>query len=204
MGHAGPSSYKTYSTVSAMRGPRTCFGIPAHGSGGIATEIVVGGNQVSRKACDTKSSSDERVVARVWQWREESGRNINRQLRRLGSPDWAPGSAHYGYGLGAAGVRRVFVQLIRKALISATSGSQLGTGNAYGDLGSRVETARPRVRCAYPLPHRGNAGPANRLAKTRPENAARRHRVAVHPNDPRLPICRKTVRLPLIDVSCRS
>ena len=59
----------------------------------------------------------ENFVARVWQWKEQSGGTITRQLRRLGaSPDWRRERFTMDSGLAAA-VRRVFVALYREGLI---------------------------------------------------------------------------------------
>src|SRR4029453_19449868 len=56
---------------------------------GIATQMVVERNLEERQDKRTNYSRDE-FVAKVWEWREESGGQITRQLRRLGaSCDWA-------------------------------------------------------------------------------------------------------------------
>src|SRR5260370_4333015 len=98
-----------------MRG-RDVVWQPGTDHAGIATEIVVG-NQVIAEG-DTKSGlGRDGFVARVWQWREESGGTITRQLRRLGaSPDWRRERFTMDTGLSAA-VRKVFVQLYKEGLI---------------------------------------------------------------------------------------
>ena len=53
----------------------------------------------------------------MWQWKEQSGSTITRQLRRLGaSPDWSRERFTMDEGLSAA-VRKVFVRLYREGLI---------------------------------------------------------------------------------------
>jgi valyl-tRNA synthetase len=62
---------------------------PGTDHAGIATEIVVA-NQVIAAGGTKSGLGRDGFVARVWQWREESGGTITRQLRRLGaSPDWS-------------------------------------------------------------------------------------------------------------------
>ncbi len=56
---------------------------------GIATQMVVERNLEERQDKRTNYSREE-FVAKVWEWKEESGGAITRQLRRLGaSCDWA-------------------------------------------------------------------------------------------------------------------
>src|SRR5258707_4709252 len=98
-----------------MRG-RDVLWQPGTDHAGIATEIVVG-NQVIAEGGTKSSLGRDGFVARVWQWREESGGTITRQLRRLGaSPDWRRERFTMDPGLAAA-VRRVFVQLYQEGLI---------------------------------------------------------------------------------------
>src|SRR6476469_8047274 len=54
---------------------------PGTDHAGIATEIVVGNHVIAEG--DTKQGlGRDRFVARVWQWKEDSGGTITRQLRR--------------------------------------------------------------------------------------------------------------------------
>ncbi|HYZ42231.1 MAG TPA: class I tRNA ligase family protein, partial [Stellaceae bacterium] len=98
-----------------MRG-RDVLWQPGTDHAGIATEIVVG-NQLAADGEEKAALGREGFVARVWQWKEQSGGTITRQLRRLGaSPDWRRERFTMDPGLAAA-VRRVFVQLYREGLI---------------------------------------------------------------------------------------
>src|SRR4051794_35501629 len=98
-----------------MRG-RDVLWQPGTDHAGIATEIVVG-NQLAAAGQAKADIGREEFVARVWQWKEQSGGTITRQLRRLGaSPDWRRERFTMDPGLAAA-VRRVFVQLYREGLI---------------------------------------------------------------------------------------
>src|ERR1051326_8756728 len=73
-----------------MRG-RDALWQPGTDHAGIATEIVVS-NQLEEEGKSRGELGREAFVARVWQWKEQSGGTITRQLRRLGgSADWPRG-----------------------------------------------------------------------------------------------------------------
>ena len=98
-----------------MRG-RDVLWQPGTDHAGIATEIVVE-NQIIEQGGAKRDLGRERFIERVWQWKEESGGTITRQLRRLGaSPDWRRERFTMDPGLAAA-VRRVFVALYREGLV---------------------------------------------------------------------------------------
>src|ERR1700760_2882509 len=61
-----------------MRG-RDVLWQPGTDHAGIATEIVVG-NQLIEEGDTKQNLGRDRFVARVWQWKEESGGTITRQL----------------------------------------------------------------------------------------------------------------------------
>ena len=98
-----------------MRG-RDVLWQPGTDHAGIATEMVVA-DQLAEEGGSKRDLGRERFIARVWQWKEQSGGTITRQLRRLGaSPDWQRERFTMDSGLAAA-VRRVFVRLHREGLI---------------------------------------------------------------------------------------
>ena len=79
---------------------------------GIATQMVVE-RQLEARGQHRSELSREQFVARVWQWKEESGGTICAQMRRLGdSVDWARDRFTMDPGLSAA-VTEVFVRLHR-------------------------------------------------------------------------------------------
>src|ERR1700693_3078605 len=89
---------------------------PGTDHAGIATQMVVE-RQIELEQTDRHKLGRAKFIERVWQWKEESGGTITRQLRRLGaSPDWARERFTMDAGLSAA-VRRVFVTLYREGLI---------------------------------------------------------------------------------------
>ena len=90
--------------------------IPGADHAGIATQNVV----ERRLAQEGKSRDDlgrEEFIKRVWQWKEEYGDNIRRQVKALGaSVDWTRERFTLDDGLSRA-VRKVFVQLFNEGLI---------------------------------------------------------------------------------------
>ena len=89
---------------------------------GIATQMVVE-RQLDERQQKRTDFSREEFVAKVWEWKAESGGAITRQLRRLGaSCDWANERFTMDEGFSprrAQGVRRA---LQAKACSTATSG----------------------------------------------------------------------------------
>ncbi len=90
--------------------------LPGTDHAGIATQVKV----EQQLALEGKTKEDlgrDAFVARVWQWKEESGGTIIRQLKRLGaSCDWRRERFTMDAGLSAA-VREVFVRLWEEGLI---------------------------------------------------------------------------------------
>ncbi|MFI5374544.1 MAG: valine--tRNA ligase [Candidatus Rokuibacteriota bacterium] len=90
--------------------------MPGTDHAGIATQYVVE-RQLEKEGKTKEDLGREAFVARVWQWKEESGGTIIRQLKRLGaSCDWARERFTMDAGLSAA-VREVFVRLWEDGLI---------------------------------------------------------------------------------------
>jgi valyl-tRNA synthetase len=183
-----------------MRG-RDVLWQPGTDHAGIATEIVVG-DQLAEAGRSKRELGRERFVARVWEWKEESGGTITRQLRRLGaSPDWRRERFTMDAGLAAA-VRRVFVQLFREGLIYRDKrlvnwDPVMHTVISDLEVDSR-ETKGRLWHIRYPvaeLPGRFIV-----VATTRPETMLGDTGVAVHSEDPRFAdLVGKSARLPLTD-----
>jgi valyl-tRNA synthetase len=90
--------------------------MPGTDHAGIATQYVVE-RQLEKEGKSKEDLGREAFIARVWQWKEESGGTIIRQLKRLGaSCDWARLRFTMDPGLSAA-VREVFVRLWEEGLI---------------------------------------------------------------------------------------
>ena len=90
--------------------------MPGTDHAGIATQYVVE-RQLEKEGKTKEDLGREAFIARVWQWKEESGGTIIRQLKRLGaSCDWARERFTMDAGLSRA-VREVFVRLWEEGLI---------------------------------------------------------------------------------------
>ncbi len=89
---------------------------PGADHAGIATQMVVE-RQLNAEGKTRHDLGRNAFIDRIWAWREESGGNITRQLRRLGSSlDWANERFTMDEGLSDA-VREVFVRLYEEGLI---------------------------------------------------------------------------------------
>jgi valyl-tRNA synthetase len=152
---------------------------------GIATQMVV----ERQLAADNISRHDlgrEKFIEKVWEWKEQSGGTITRQLRRLGSSlDWSRERFTMDPGLSAA-VQEVFIQLYREGLIYR--GQRLVNWDpklhtAISDLEVISEEEQGYLwHFRYPLA--GGEGHVT-VATTRPETMLGDTAVAVHPEDER-------------------
>jgi valyl-tRNA synthetase len=183
-----------------MRG-RDVLWQPGTDHAGIATEIVVA-NQLSEEGQAKRELGRERFVERVWEWKEQSGGTITRQLRRLGaSPDWRRERFTMDPGLAAA-VRRVFVGLYRQGLIYRDKrlvnwDPVMHTVISDLEVDNR-ETKGSLWHVRYPVMEQ--PGRFIVVATTRPETMLGDTGVAVHPEDARYSdLVGKSVRLPLVD-----
>jgi valyl-tRNA synthetase len=165
---------------------------------GIATQMVVE-RQLAQKQQKRTDFSREEFVAKVWEWKEESGGQITRQLRRLGaSCDWSNERFTMDPGFSAA-VTHVFVELHKrgriyrdKRLVNWDPKFQ----TAISDL--EVETNEVQGKfwtLRYPL---ADGSGHLEVATTRPETMLADMAVAVHPEDERYrDLVGKQIRLPI-------
>jgi valyl-tRNA synthetase len=187
-----------------MRG-RDVLWQPGMDHAGIATQMVVERLLMKENKTERRAMGREAFLKRVWQWKEESGGIITKQLRRLGaSCDWSRERFTMDDGLSAA-VRKVFVQLYKEKLIykdkrlvnwdpvfeTAISDLEVETRDTKGAMWS----------FAYPLVD----GPVDGITEivistTRPETMLGDGAVAVHPSDERYKnLIGKLVRLPIAE-----
>jgi valyl-tRNA synthetase len=165
---------------------------------GIATQMVV----ERQLAAENKTRHDlgrEAFVAKVWEWKQQSGGQITRQLRRMGaSLDWLHERFTMDEGLSHA-VREVFVRLYDEGLIYR--GKRLVNWDpvlhtAVSDLEVVAEEENGLLwHLRYPL----DDGSGDLIvATTRPETMLGDTAVAVHPDDVRYQqYIGKFVELPL-------
>ena len=180
-----------------MRG-RDALWVVGTDHAGIATQMVVERRLAKDGVKRTDMSRDE-FEAKVWEWKEESGGTITRQLRRLGaSCDWSNERFTMDEGLSEA-VTKVFVDLYNDGLIYRDKrlvnwDPKLKTAISDLEVETR-EVAGKFWHITYPLTD--GSGTLS-VATTRPETMLADMAVAVHPDDERYrDIVGKTVRLPI-------
>ena len=158
---------------------------------GIATQMVVE-RQLNAKGEKRTDYSREDFIAKVWDWKAESGGAITRQLRRLGcSMDWANERFTMDEGFSKA-VVRTFVELHKRGLLYRDKrlvNWDLHFRSAISDLEvETVETKGGFWRFRYPLADGVTLADGSDhiiVATTRPETMLADMAVAVHPDDPR-------------------
>lgn len=183
---------------------------PGTDHAGIATQIVVE-RQLDQQKLNRREMGREAFLQRVWQWKEESGSTITRQMRRMGSScDWTRERFTMDAELSQA-VTEVFVRLYREGLIYR--GKRLVNWDpvlqtAVSDLEVvSTEENGSLWHIRYPLEqqdgHSTESTEALIVATTRPETMLGDVAVAVHPDDARyqhligrhvrLPLCERTI-----------
>jgi valyl-tRNA synthetase len=117
MGHALNNTLQDVLCRYQRMNGRDVLWQPGTDHAGIATQMVVERQLAERKQADRRTLGREAFLARVWEWKAESGGAIVGQLKRLGaSCDWSRERFTLDEGLSKA-VARVFVQLHRDGLI---------------------------------------------------------------------------------------
>ncbi|HEV2748217.1 MAG TPA: valine--tRNA ligase [Allosphingosinicella sp.] len=206
IGHALDNTLQDILTRHARLQGKDALWVVGTDHAGIATQMVVERN-LEREGRRRSDMSREEFVAKVWEWKEESGGEITRQLRRLGcSMDWSREQftmdPHF-----VRAVNKVFVQLYREKLLYRDKrlvnwDPKLGT--AISDL--EVETREVQGKfwhLRYPLKDPGSGSGAGgsgfiQVATTRPETMLADMAVAVHPEDERYRgLVGQRVRLPI-------
>ena len=152
---------------------------------GIATQMVVE-RQLAANGERRGDLTRDAFVERVWQWKDESGGAITRQLRRLGcSMDWANERFTMDEGFSKA-VVKVFVDLHDQGLLYRDKrlvNWDPGLGTAISDLEVETrEVAGSFWHLRYPL---ADGSGHIEVATTRPETMLADMAVAVHPEDER-------------------
>ena len=191
-----------------MRGFNTLW-LPGTDHAGIATQIVVE-RQLQDEGKSRHDIGRKNFVARIWEWKQESGNTITGQMRRIGDTvDW---SREY-FTMDAtqsAVVNETFVRLYEEGLIYR--GKRMVSWDpvlrsAVSDLEVESEEEDGFLwHIRYPLVDDDGslaaAGGATSLvvATTRPETMLGDTAVMVHPEDERYAaLIGKRVRLPLCD-----
>ena len=180
-----------------MKGDKTLWQ-PGTDHAGIATQMVVE-RQLEAESKSRHDLGRDAFIERIWQWKGESGGNITRQLRRLGSSlDWEHERFTMDDGLSNA-VKEVFVRLYEEGLIYR--GKRLVNWDpklhtAVSDLEVlNEEEAGYMWHMRYPL---SNGQGHLVVSTTRPETMLGDCAVAVNPEDERYKhLIGELVELPL-------
>ncbi len=198
MGHAYQQTLMDILTrYHRMKGENVLWQ-PGTDHAGIATQMVVE-RQLEAEGTSRRAIGRDAFVKRVWEWKEQSGSTITRQMRRLGaSCDWSREYFTMDEARSRA-VTEVFVRLFEQG--SIYRGKRLVSWDpvlqtAVSDL--EVESSEENGtlwHIRYPL----EDGPGHVVvATTRPETMLGDVAVAVHPEDERYAkLVGRKVKLPL-------
>ena len=165
---------------------------------GIATQMVVE-RQMAERGEKRSDFTREQFIAKIWDWKAESGGTITRQLRRLGaSCDWENERFTMDEGFSKA-VAKVFVDLYNEGLLYRDKrlvNWDPGLKTAISDL--EVETREVQGKfwhIRYPL---ADGSGHISVATTRPETMLADMAVAVNPIDERYSaLVGQMIRLPI-------
>jgi len=182
-----------------MQGDNTLWQVGTDHAG-IATQMVVE-RLLAAEGKNRHELGRDKFIDKVWEWKEESGGTITRQLRRLGaSPDWSRERFTMDDGFYKA-VQEVFIRLYEDGLIYR--GKRLVNWDpklhtAISDLEVLNEEEQGHLwHFRYPL---SDGSGHLVVATTRPETMLGDTAVAVHPEDERYKhLIGKTIKLPLAD-----
>ncbi|MFO1226577.1 valine--tRNA ligase [Roseateles sp.] len=200
MGHAfNQTVMDSLTRYHRMLGHNTLW-VPGTDHAGIATQIVVE-RQLQAAGQSRHDLGRKNFVARVWEWKQQSGNTITSQMRRLGdSVSWAHEYFTMDEKLSKV-VVETFVRLYEEGLIYR--GKRLVSWDpvlqsAVSDLEvSSEEEDGSLWHIRYPL---ADGSGSVVVATTRPETMLGDVAVMVHPEDERYAaLIGKLVQLPLTD-----
>ena len=205
MGHGFNNAIMdTLTRYHRMLGENTLWQ-PGTDHAGIATQMVVE-RQLNAQGIKRHDLGREKFLDKVWEWKAESGGNITRQIRRLGSSvDWSRERFTMDDGLSNA-VKEVFVRLYEDGLIYR--------GKRLVNWDTKLQTALSDLEVEnhdekgslwhfrYYLTDKNATTQDGKnylvVATTRPETLLGDTAVAVNPNDERYKhLIGQTVTLPI-------
>ncbi len=199
MGHAMDNTLQdTLIRYKRMSGFETLW-MPGTDHASIATEVKIV-EQMAKEGIDKRDIGREKFLERAWEWRNQYGSTIVRQLRKMGSScDWERERFTMDEGCNRA-VLKVFKRLYDKGLIyrgdriinwcphckTALSDAEV----EYEEQASHLWNIR------YDAP---DGSYSITVATTRPETMLGDTAIAVNPNDPRyIDLIGKTVVIPVV------
>ncbi len=183
-----------------MRGFNTLW-VPGTDHASIATEAKIV-EKLKEEGTSKEELGREEFLKRAWQWKDEYGGTILKQLKKLGcSCDWSRERFTMDEGLSNA-VKYVFVKLYNKGLIYR--GKRMINWCPYCNTSisdAEVEyEEEPTHLWHIKYPIKGEPGRFLVVATTRPETMLGDTGVAVHPEDERYKdLVGKTAILPIMN-----
>ncbi len=201
MGHAFQHTLMdTLIRYQRMLGKNTLWQVGTDHAG-IATQIVVT-RELEKQGIDAASLTRQEFLDHAWQWKEQSGNTITKQMRRMGtSCDWGRERFTMDEGLSKAVVDS-FVALYEQGLIYR--GKRLVNWDpvlltAVSDL-EVVSEEEEGMMYYVRYPYVDNPDEGITIGTTRPETILVDGAIAVHPDDKRFqPLLGKRVWVPLTD-----
>lgn len=207
MGHAFQHTIQDALTrYKRMQGKKALWQVGTDHAG-IATQMVVERKLAAQNKPDRHAMGRENFLEKVWEWKEESGGTITKQMRRLGnSVDWDTERFTMDDGFYKA-VQEVFIRLHKDGLIYR--GKRLVNWDpklhtAISDLEVENKDKKGSMwHLRYPLADGLKTSEGKDyivVATTRPETMLGDTGVAVNPEDPRYKdLIGKDILLPLVD-----
>lgn len=207
MGHAFQDTIMdTLIRCERMKGKNTLWQVGTDHAG-IATQMVVERKIAAQEGKTKHDYGRDAFIDKIWEWKEESGGTITKQLRRLGaSVDWERERFTMDDGLSAA-TQEVFVRLYEEDLIYR--GKRLVNWDpklhtAISDLEVENKDKNGHMwHFRYPLADGAKTAEGKDyiiVATTRPETMLGDTGVAVNPEDPRYNnLIGKEIILPIVN-----
>tara|TARA_B100001123_G_scaffold408664_1_gene502024 strand:- start:5874 stop:8510 length:2637 start_codon:yes stop_codon:yes gene_type:complete len=151
---------------------------------GIATQIVVE-KQLQEKNIDRRKIGRKDFINKIWEWKKESGGQINNQLRRLGaSADWSRERFTMDEGLSKA-VKKVFVDLYNDKIIYKDKRLVNWDPKLLTAISDLEVDQREQEGSLWHIKYPINDKKYIIVATTRPETMLGDTAIAVHPKDDR-------------------
>ncbi len=215
MGHALNNTIQdVFVRFKRMQGFKTLW-LPGTDHASIATENIVE-KELKKQGTSKHQLGREKFLEKVWQWKEECGGNITRQLRRLGaSCDWSRERFTMDEGCTRA-VNHEFIELYKQGLIyrgkylvnwcpkchTAISDIEVVYEEKKGKLWYikyLLENPKSKIQNPNKIPNPNNQKEFIVVATTRPETMLGDTAVAVNPKDKRFKhLIGKTIELPIV------
>ncbi|NQY42654.1 MAG: class I tRNA ligase family protein, partial [Legionellales bacterium] len=158
---------------------------PGTDHAGIATQMIVE-KKLLQQGIHKEDLGREKFIDKVWDWKNHSGDNISKQIRRLGaSLDWSRDKFTLDHDMSET-VEDIFIQLYKENLIYR--GTKLVNwdpvlGTAISDLEVKNEEEKGKIwEIKYPFV---DSDLGITVATTRPETLFGDVAIAIHPDDDR-------------------